>query len=103
MRAKCAKPDPTLPVFSRLLCRFLESGKNVIATAPNMLVHAPALGMPVSRRGLEQACARKAVPVSSMSGVSPGFMPDRLVLNLTAISSRIDAVSAQEIMNYGDL
>ena len=83
-----------------LLCRFLASGKNVIATAPNSLVYAPSLGQGVVDR-LEAACADGNSSFLYV-GVSPGFMPDRLILNLTAISSRIDTISVQEMMNYGD-
>lgn len=83
-----------------LLCRFLASGKNVIASAPNSLVYAPSLGGTVVAR-LEAACVTGN---SSFlyTGVSPGFMPDRLVLNLTAISSRIDSIVVREIMNYAN-
>ena len=83
-----------------LLCRFLASGKNVIATAPNALVHAPSLGAEVIDR-LGSACAQGKSSFHYV-GVSPGFMPDRLILGLTAISSRIDSISVQEMMNYGD-
>ena len=83
-----------------LLCAFLASGKNVIATAPNALVHAPSLGDVVLGR-LEAAC-RAGKSSFHYVGVSPGFMPDRLILNLTAISSRIDSIAVQEMMNYGD-
>ena len=82
-----------------LLCEFLASGKNVIATAPNALVYAPSLGSAVTAR-LEAAC-RKGRTSFYYAGVSPGFVPDRLVLNLTAVSTRIDSISVQEIMNYG--
>jgi 4-hydroxy-tetrahydrodipicolinate reductase len=83
-----------------LLCEFLSSGKNVVASAPNSLVYALSLGETVIRR-LEAACA--AGNSSFLyAGVSPGFMPDRLVLNLTAISSRIDNIAVREIMNYAN-
>lgn len=83
-----------------LLCAFLASGKNVIASAPNSLVYAPFLGPQVMAR-LEKACA--AGNSSFLyTGVSPGFMPDRLVLALTQISTRIDSIAVREIMNYAD-
>lgn len=83
-----------------LLCAFLASGKNVIATAPNALVHAPSLGKGIMDR-LESAC-RAGNASFHYVGVSPGFMPDRLILNLTAISSRIESIDVREIMNYGE-
>ena len=86
-------------LFDRL-CAFLASGKNVVATAPNSLVYAPHLGTGVVER-IEQAC-RAGRSSFHYVGVSPGFMPDRLILNLTAISSRIDTISVQEMMNYAD-
>jgi 4-hydroxy-tetrahydrodipicolinate reductase len=83
-----------------LLCRFLESGKNVIASAPNSLVYAPHLGGETVKR-LEAACASGNTSFL-YAGISPGFMPDRLVLGLTQISSRIDNIVVREIMNYAN-
>jgi len=83
-----------------LLCRFLESGKNVIASAPNSLVYVPHLGAKVVDR-LEDAC-RKGGSSFLYAGISPGFIPDRLVLGLTQMSARIETIVVREIMNYAD-
>lgn len=83
-----------------LLCRFLESGKNVIASSPNSLVYAPSLGAPAVGR-LEEAC-QKGNSSFLYAGISPGFIPDRLVLALTQISARIETVTVREIMNYAN-
>jgi hypothetical protein len=81
------------------LCRFLASGKNVVATAPNALVYAKSLSAEVLTC-LERACAMGQSSFLYV-GVSPGFVPDRLVLNLTAASTRIERIVVQEFMNYG--
>ena len=83
-----------------LLCALLASGKNVVASAPNSLVYPPHLG-PKTMERLQQACATGN---SSFlyTGISPGFIPDRLVLALTQISARIDSIAVREIMNYAD-
>jgi len=83
-----------------LLCAFLEGGKNVIASAPNSLVYAPHLGAETMAR-LEAACA-KGNTSFLYAGISPGFIPDRLVLGLTQISARIDTIAVREIMNYAN-
>jgi len=83
-----------------LLCDFLESGKNVIASAPNSLVYAPHLGQETVAR-LEAACM-KGNASFLYAGISPGFIPDRLVLGLTQISARIDTIAVREIMNYAN-
>lgn len=83
-----------------LLCRFLESGKNVIASAPNSLVYAPSLGPDTVAR-LEAAC-HAGQSSFLYAGISPGFIPDRLVLSLTQISARIDSIAVREIMNYAN-
>ncbi|GAA0317257.1 diacylglycerol kinase [Sphingomonas oligophenolica] len=83
-----------------LLCRFLESGKNVIASAPNSLVYAQHLGEETVRR-LEAACIKGNASFLYV-GISPGFIPDRLVLGLTQISARIDTIAVREIMNYAN-
>jgi hypothetical protein len=84
----------------KLLCAFLASGKNVIASAPNALVYAPYLGAETMAR-LAAACT--AGNSSFLyTGVSPGFVPDRLVLALTQISTRIDRIEVREIMNYAN-
>lgn len=82
------------------LCRFLESGKNVIASAPNSLVYAPHLG-PATVKRLEAAC-RKGRSSFLYGGISPGFAPDRMVLALTQCSARIDTILVREIMNYAN-
>ncbi|WP_253345090.1 hypothetical protein [Sphingobium sp. OAS761] len=83
-----------------LLCAFLESGKNVIASAPNSLVYAPYLGAETMAR-LEAACA-KGNASFLYAGISPGYAPDRFVLGLTQISARIDTIAVREIMNYAN-
>jgi len=83
-----------------LLCQFLESGKNVIASAPNSLVYAPSLGAEAVAR-LEGAC-QKGQSSFLYTGISPGFIPDRLVLGLTQISARIETIAVREIMNYAN-
>ena len=50
---------------------------------------------------LEQAC-RTGNSSFLYTGVSPGFVPDRLVLALTQISTRIDSIAVREIMNYAN-
>jgi hypothetical protein len=95
-----AEPGSHAAGLLDLICAFLASGKNVIATSPNSFVHAPYLGGPVVDR-LNRACAKGNASFHYV-GVSPGFMPDRLILNLTAISSRIELITVQEMMNYGD-
>ncbi|MDR7156501.1 4-hydroxy-tetrahydrodipicolinate reductase [Sphingobium xenophagum] len=82
------------------LCRFLESGKNVIASAPNSLVYAPHLGAFTMDR-LEAAC-RNGGASFLYGGISPGFASDRLVLALTQCSARIDTIHVREIMNYAN-
>jgi len=83
-----------------LLCQFLATGKNVVASAPNSLVYPPSLA-PEAVAKLEEAC-RRGNSSFLYTGVSPGFMPDRLVLALTQISARIDSIAVREIMNYAD-
>jgi len=83
-----------------LLCRFLESGKNVIASAPNSLVYSPYLG-PATVDRLEAACSAGNSSFLYV-GISPGFIPDRLVLGLTQVSTRIESIAVREIMNYAD-
>jgi 4-hydroxy-tetrahydrodipicolinate reductase len=81
------------------ICRFLASGKNVVATSPNALVHPPLLA-PALLAQLEGAC-RQGNTSFHYAAVSPGFMPDKLLVTLTALSSRIDSVQFREIANYG--
>ena len=86
-------------VLFEQICRFLESGKNVVATSPNALVHPPLLARSL-REKLEGAC-RRGSSSFHYAAVSPGFMPDKLVATLTALSSRVDSVHFREIANYG--
>ncbi|WP_175907661.1 MULTISPECIES: hypothetical protein [Burkholderia] len=82
------------------ICRFLAAGKNVVATAPNALVHPPLLPAVVLAR-LEDAC-RQGNSSFHYAAVSPGFMPDKLVVTLTALSTRIDRIVFREVANYAN-
>lgn len=82
------------------ICRFLDSGLNVVATSPGALTYPPGVGGDVVER-LEQACRRGGVSFMAV-GMDPGFMGDQLSLLLTGISKRITYVRSQEILNYAD-
>lgn len=94
------QPDTQSAMLFGHICRFLAAGKNVVATAPNALVHPPLLPPAVLDR-LEAAC-RQGDSSFHFAAVSPGFMPDKLVVTLTALSSRVDRIVFREIANYAN-
>jgi 4-hydroxy-tetrahydrodipicolinate reductase len=93
------RPDSQSAKLFEQICRFLAAGKNVVATAPNALVHPPLLPAVLGR--LEAAC-RQGNSSFHYAAVSPGFMPDKLVVTLTALSSRVDRIVFREIANYAN-
>ncbi|MEP5765558.1 MAG: hypothetical protein ABJ308_13250 [Halieaceae bacterium] len=80
----------------KVVCRLLESGKNVITTVGYMYPksHGPEL---VAR--LEEAC-RVGNSTFHSTGLNPGWMGDVLPLTMSALSSRIDQVYVREITNF---
>lgn len=82
------------------LCEMLSAGINVVTTSIPGLVHPPAFD-PVSVQRLESACHEGGASLYA-SGIEPGFAGDALVLALSTMSHRIDAVRTQEIFSYAD-
>ena len=80
------------------MCRMLESGKNVVATAVVPLVYPPAADPSIVER-LEAACRTGKVSCFT-SGIDPGFANDVLPLTLTGLCERVDSVRVMEIVNY---
>lgn len=97
--------DPRIPgsYTSKLvdqMCRILESGKNVAATAVATLVYADIWAPEVLAK-VEAAC-KKGKSSFINTGIDPGFMADDLLLNLTSLSANIKSVHLQEILNLGN-
>jgi hypothetical protein len=73
----------------------LESGKDVITTTSYN--HLPTFSPEVAAR-VEAAC-RAAGTRFHAAGEHPGFMFERLATTLTALSSRVDRITVQELVD----
>lgn len=80
------------------MCRFLESGKNVVSSSVVSLLYPPSADPRVVAR-LEQACADGNVSLFT-SGIDPGFANDLLPLTLAGFCEEIESLRIQEILNY---
>ncbi len=80
----------------RVICRLLESGKNVITTVG--YVYPKAYGADVVER-LEAACRAGGASVHG-TGANPGFMSELLPLTLSGMSDRIDRVYVVEASSF---
>ena len=80
------------------MCRFLESGKNVVSSSVVSLLYPPSADPRVVER-LEQACATGNASLFT-SGIDPGFANDLLPLTLAGFCEEIASVRVQEILNY---
>jgi 4-hydroxy-tetrahydrodipicolinate reductase len=89
---------PRAPEAVAEMCRFLESGTNVVSTALNQLVY-PATAAPELRDPLEAAC-RTGNTSFFNNGADPGFGSDLIPLTLLALMDEIESVRVQEIVNY---
>lgn len=80
------------------ICRFLESGTNVVCTTLTPLIWPHSWG-PEPLRRLEKAAAVGGTTFRNV-GLHPGFMCDGLVSVMTANSRRIDAIRCEQVLNY---
>ncbi len=72
----------------------VEAGLNVITTAEEMAF--PWAGAPEEARRIDQAARANAVTVLG-AGVNPGFVLDTLIITLTGVCERVDAIRAARI------
>jgi len=80
------------------MCRFLESGKNVVSSSVVSLLYPPSADPRVVAR-LEEACAAGNASLFT-SGIDPGFANDLLPLTLAGFCEEIRSLRIQEILNY---
>ena len=73
----------------------LESGKDVITTTSYN--HLPTFSPEVAER-VDAACRRTGTRFHA-AGEHPGFMFERLATTLTALSSRVDRITVQELVD----
>ena len=78
-----------------MVCRLLESGKNVISPAGPFL---PNKWFPEHAARVEAACKAGGVSFHSC-GIHPGFASDILPLTLARLMSRIDCIEVTEIID----
>lgn len=78
---------------TNIICRMLESGKNVIASSGWWYPHwfSPALA-----EKLENACGKGNSCIHG-TGVNPGWLIERVVTTLTGGSTSISHIKAQEV------
>jgi 2,4-diaminopentanoate dehydrogenase len=76
-----------------VLCRLLESGRNVVATAGGF--HHPPSMDPPDRDRVEAACQRGGTSIHS-TGVSPGFISEAIPIVLTSLQRRLDRLQIEE-------
>jgi hypothetical protein len=79
-----------------LICRFLESGKNVVTTSG--LLYPKFFGPALVER-LEAACAKGGTSVHG-TGINPGFSGEVLPLTLSLMSRRIDEIVVREFADF---
>jgi hypothetical protein len=73
----------------------LESGKSVITVTS--YAHLPTLGSDVDER-IRKACAAGGSRFYP-AGEHPGFMLEKLAVNLTALSQRVDKITVQQFVD----
>ena len=76
-----------------VLCRILESGKNVVTTRGDF--HRPANLDADTRARIEAACQRGGSSIHS-TGSSPGFISEAVPLVLTSVQRRLDRLTINE-------
>ncbi|MGH8445673.1 MAG: NAD(P)H-dependent amine dehydrogenase family protein [Solimonas sp.] len=79
-----------------LICRFLESGKNVVTTSG--LLYPKFFGPELVAR-LDAACMRGGSSVHG-TGINPGFSGEVLPLTMSVLSRRIEQIVVQEFADF---
>lgn len=79
-----------------LVCRILESGKNVVTTAG--LLYPKFFGQELVDK-LEAAC-RKGGSTVHGTGINPGFSGEVLPLTMSVLTRRIERIFVQEFADY---
>lgn len=79
-----------------LICRFLESGKNVVTTSG--LLYPKFFG-PALVDKLEAACRKGGTSVHG-TGINPGFSGEVLPLTMSVLSRRIERITIREFADY---
>ena len=95
MQADCVSYMALWPDVD-LICRFLESGKNVVTTSG--LLYPKFFGPALVER-LETACARGGTSVHG-TGVNPGFSGEVLPLTMSVLNRRIDQITVREFADF---
>ena len=85
------------PMYAEVdvICRFLKSGKNVVATGGYFY---PTADFGDHGIKIEAACRVGGTSFHS-GGIHPGYAGDVLPLTLTRVMSRIDAIHVYEVVN----
>jgi 2,4-diaminopentanoate dehydrogenase len=83
------------------VARCLRAGKNVVCTSLPPLCYPPAADEETVQL-LQQACAEGATSVFN-SGIDPGWVNDLIPLTFSGLSSRVDTITMQEILDYGGI
>lgn len=79
-----------------LICRFLESGKNVVTTSG--LLYPKFFGQELVDK-LEAACRKGGTSVHG-TGINPGFSGEVLPLTMSVLSRRIEQITIREFADY---
>ena len=79
-----------------LICRFLESGKNVVTTSG--LLYPKFFGPELVNK-LEAACKKGGTSVHG-TGVNPGFSGEVLPLTMSVLNRRIEHILIEEFADY---
>ena len=96
MNADCVLFAPSMmtPPID-MVCRLLESGKNVVSPAGPFL---PNKFIPEEAARVEAACAKGNSSFHGC-GIHPGFAGDVLPLTLTRLMNRVDCIEVTEIID----
>lgn len=83
------------------IARCLRAGKNVVCTSLPPLCYPPAADKETVHL-LQQACAEGRASLFN-SGIDPGWVNDLIPLTFSGLSSWIDTITMQEILDYGGI
>jgi hypothetical protein len=97
-KGRITKPGSEAWHSVEIVCRLLESGKNVVCVGISGLTNPHNYGPELFERLRDSA--ERGGSTFFATGIEPGFMCDALALSLTSVSRHIRSIRIQEIISY---
>jgi hypothetical protein len=92
-------PSESFEEHDEIIKRLLRSGKSVITTVAHTFPHSEG---DAYARGFQEAC-QEGGSVLFGTGINPGFVAERLAVQLTSVCTKVDRIEVTEVYDCSDV